>query len=175
MQVPTGNCACKGRRNEWIAWPRRWQLSEPVWLRLQVRKGAYNFEWAIDMTAVSAVMGEMMPQCWAWKGEATPLCWRTRALLRPVLMPGTHHRLWYRHILQVECKSKREQRLGKRTSALRISETKRTLLDDGCKGWPLPCAAEQELYREGLRHSLLSLGFRKMGGSRQSPEIKLSR
>lgn len=51
-------------------------------------------------------------------------------------------------------KSKRKQRLGERMRPLRISRTKRILLDDECERQPLLCAADQELDREGPRHSL---------------------
>lgn len=51
-------------------------------------------------------------------------------------------------------KSERMQSLGERMRLLRISRTRRILLDNGCERQPLLCAADQELDREQPRHSL---------------------
>lgn len=63
--------------------------------------------------------------------------------------------------LRSESESEREQGLGVRTRPFRISRTKRTLLDDGCEGQPLPCTVDQELDgRAG--YSLSSAGISRI-------------
>lgn len=158
-QVPIGNCVCKGFANEWIAWHWTQQLSGLVWLWWQVRKGPCNCRWAVSMIAVSVAIEEMMPHCWAWTGEATPyaegrgpisgLCW---CLVSSTWGTGM--------FIRPRSESEREQKLGKRTRPFSIlSRTKRILLDDGCKGRPLPCAVDQELDRGEARHRLTSSGI----------------
>lgn len=65
-------------------------------------------------------------------------------------------------LLRSESESEREQGLGARTRPFRISRTKRTLLEDGCEGQPLPCTADQELDRRRAGHSLSSAGISRI-------------
>lgn len=129
-------CLRDSGMNEDIDWHWRQQLSGPVWLGWQVRKGPHNSEWTVYMMALSVAI-EMsshtaghekgkLHSCAEGRGPYWGLCW---CLVFVTWGTGMFSR--------PRSESKREQSLGERMRSLRISRTKQTLLGSiGMCCWP---------------------------------------